>query len=189
MTETMALFIPDLVVCTRYHDEHGNLFRGDPDFMGRPWRDWVWIDWGDDGVLPNKIWGFVDLRLLPKENDLRCGGLHGIYPTFYAIVESADVVKKKNVANRSELFVPILKSVGTNRQGDVNSLEFYLADTHAFDGKAVVIPDVGGPPNGYFLLRPRGKWREDFVRWLERKYEDYDDDSENSGDSTEVSED
>ena len=30
-----------------------------------------------------------------------------------------------------------------------------------------VIPDLGGQPNGYFLLKDRSIWREDFESWLE----------------------
>jgi hypothetical protein len=32
------------------------------------WRDWVMINWGEHGVLPNCIWGFFDLRKLPNNN-------------------------------------------------------------------------------------------------------------------------
>ena len=186
LTNKVGQYIPDLVVCTRYFDKHNNLFRGDPHFTGQPWRDWVMIDWGDDGILPGKIWGFVDLRQLPHGNNVHCGGLYRIDPSIFAIVESADLVKDRAEANRSELFVPITKNVGRLRHGRVPELEFFLADVRAFDGQVVVVPDVGGPRNGYFMLRPRCKWREDFTRWLERKYEtfeNFDDEEDSTNDS------
>ena len=173
LTNKVVEYIPDLVVCTRYFDENKTIFRGDPDFTGRPWRDWVMVDWGDDGVLPGKVWGFVDLRKLPEGNEVHCGGLYRIDPSIYAIVESAEPVKDRDEANRSELFVPIIKNIGPVRHGEYQELEFFLADVRAFAGEVVVIPDIGGPPNGYFMLRPRGKWREDFTRWLERRYEEF----------------
>jgi hypothetical protein len=44
-------------------------------YHGSTWRDWVMVDWGDDGVLPNKIYGFVDCRELPSNFRLDYGGL------------------------------------------------------------------------------------------------------------------
>ena len=37
----------------------------------------------------------------------------------------------------------------------------------AFVRPIAVIPDLGGQPNGYFLLKDRSIWREDFESWLE----------------------
>ena len=31
-----------------------------------------------------------------------------------------------------------------------------------------VIPDIGGPPNAYFVLKDRETWRTDFMEFLER---------------------
>jgi hypothetical protein len=46
------------------------------------------VDWGDDGLLPNKIYGFVDCRELPHNFRLNYGGLDYVDPGIYAIVES-----------------------------------------------------------------------------------------------------
>ena len=53
-----------------------------------------------------------------------------------------------------------------NRQGNVTKLTFYLADVEAFVEPIAVVPDIGGPPNAYFVCKNRAKWREDFVEWL-----------------------
>jgi hypothetical protein len=53
------------------------------------------VDWGDDGVLPNKIYGFVDCRELPSNFRLNYGGLDYVDPGIYAIVESATAVSRR----------------------------------------------------------------------------------------------
>jgi len=57
--------------CTR----DGIIFRGAFDHREHIWRDWVVVDWGRDGKLPNKVWGFVDLRQLPGSMQVNYGGL------------------------------------------------------------------------------------------------------------------
>ena len=44
---------------------------------------------------------------------------------------------------------------------------FYLADVEAFVEPCCVVPDLGGPGNRYFVLKPRNKWAKEFVRWIE----------------------
>jgi hypothetical protein len=53
--------IPKVPLQTK-HTRCGETFRAHTWFRGAIWRDWVYIDWGDDGgELPSKISGFVDL--------------------------------------------------------------------------------------------------------------------------------
>lgn len=177
LTECVDEHIHKLQVRTN-HYRNGAIFRGTPMHNGAVWRDWVMIDWGEDyGVLPNKIWGFVNLLGLPQNNDLKCGGLSdGIPPAVYAIVESSEYVKDDAEKNLSELFVPITKEVGRiNQRKRVTKLKFYLADVEGFVEGVGVIPDIGGAPNAYFICRQRPKWGEEFVRWLESEHEDFED--------------
>ena len=37
------------------HERNGILYRGDVQYDGGVWRDWEMVDWGPEGVLPNKI--------------------------------------------------------------------------------------------------------------------------------------
>jgi len=148
------------------HHRNGLTFRGSPMHTGRVWRDWALVDWGDHGRLPCKVWGFVDLFHLPQQNGIKYGGLDGIPPALYAIVECASYIEAENEVERSEIFVPILKEVRQMRQGRVTKLKFYLADVEAFVEPMAVIPDIGGPANGYFAVKSRAEWRKDFVRWL-----------------------
>ena len=155
----------DSVVLRTNHHRKGQTFWANTMFMGQVWCDWVMVDWDDDGVLPNKIWGFVDLTGLPYNSGVEYGGLVDLQPGLYAIVESATFVEDS--ADDEGIFSPIIKEVGETRHGFVTKLQFYLADCEAFVAPAVVVPDIGGKPNAYFLVKNRAKWREDFMEWLE----------------------
>ncbi len=93
-------------------------------------------------------------------------------PGLYAIVESAYMSNDEVELNRSEILVPYTKEVGRLENGYVMEQKFYLADVEAFDDPAVVIPDIGGEPTAYFLLKNRTQWCEQFVEWLEDPQED-----------------
>ena len=152
------------------HTRHGTIFRGSPKFIGEVWRDWVMVDWGRSGKLPCKIYGFVDLSALPLNNRVSYGGLPNISPGQYAIVESASYVDDEDQENMSELLTPIEKEVGEITNDQVSQLKLYLAPVEAFLDPLVVIPDMGGEPNAYFVLKSRPKWRESFIKWLEAKH-------------------
>lgn len=175
LTKIVANHLPNLEVRTNHYRQGGMIFRGNPMHSGSVWRDWVMVDWDDWGVLPNKIWGFVDLRGLAQNNDIRWGGLHGIPPGLYAIVENARYVEDHDERHMSELLTPIMKEVGRMQRRRVKRLNFYLADVEAFVEPVTVIPDVGGAANGYFVMRQRVKWREDFTKWLESEHEQFPD--------------
>lgn len=170
LSEKVAEFIPNLLVRTT-HRQKGVLYRGSCHFSGGVWRDWVMVNWGEHGLLPNKVWGFVNLTDLPENNEVECGGLYQIPPGLYAIVESASVVRDKPGVETTELFTHIVKEVGKMEKNRVVDLKFYLADVEAFHEPIVVIPDIGGAPNSYFMLRGRSKWKEIFMKWLDKKYE------------------
>ena len=67
---------------------------------------------------------------------------------------------------RSDLMMPIAKEVDFDDDGFVSKRTFYLADTQAFHGPCCVIPDIGGPKNRYFVVKPRSEWSGDFTKWL-----------------------
>lgn len=149
------------------HKRNGVIFRGSACFKGKVWRDWVKVDWDDDGKLPNKIWGFVNLLKLPQNSGIDFGGLVNLQPGLYAIVENAEYSKEQAEIDMSEIFVPIRKEVGRMQHGLVKELKFYLADVEAFIEPLTVIPDVGGKPNAYFIVRNKTHWRQQFEEWLE----------------------
>ena len=63
-------------------------------------------------------------------------------------------------------------------------LSFFLAEVEAFEDPMVVIPDIGGPPNAYFVCKNREEWRDDFVEWLREPHED---DAMSESDEDEIS--
>ena len=125
------------------HVRKGQIFRANSDCRGKVWRDWVCVNWGPHGKLPNKICGFVDLGKLPQDCGLECGGIH-LKPGIHAVVENAEVSTDEEELDKSELFVPITKEVGEPAPGNASSLRLFLADVEAFDGPVAVIPDSGG---------------------------------------------
>jgi len=191
----------DEVLLQSMHCRNGQIFRSDTVYRGRVWRDWVYVDWGDWGILPNKIWGFVDLTELPPNSGIQYGGLGNITPGVYAIVENANwtsVLEGENDIDGqddSELVRRIQTDV-VKIGGKVHDLLFYLADVEAFYQPAIVVPDIGGPENGYLALKNRPEWREYFELWLDSPhaddemsaiFDDSDEDSNSDDSSTDSS--
>ena len=85
------------------HTRDGQIFRAHTRYLGGVWRDWVEVDWGDDGQLPNKIWGFVNLTAMPPNSGVSFGGINDIQPAVYGIVESAQFDEEGENEVRSEL--------------------------------------------------------------------------------------
>jgi hypothetical protein len=62
------------------------------------------INWEEDGLLPSRIWGFVNLcDLLSNGYAVDFGGIDRIYPGSYAIIESSKIVKGKRGEVYSEI--------------------------------------------------------------------------------------
>ena len=91
----------------------------------------------------------------------------------YAVVESSHLEADDSELARSDLLVPLLKQVkGLDEDGDVTGREFFLADTEAFVEPCAVVPDIGGPPNRYFMVKSRETWHKEFITWVERTHKD-----------------
>jgi hypothetical protein len=84
---------------------NGETFRAHK-ISGKVWRDWVVVDWEDYGNIPNKIWGYIDLRALPENTGINYGGLDGLQP---AVLLSSKVrLHYGRIGDvSSEMFVPI----------------------------------------------------------------------------------
>lgn len=149
------------------HTRNGQIFRAHNKFRGEVWRDWAIIDWGEEGHLPNKLLGFLDLRALPEGNNCTYAGTD-LNPGIYAVVENAYYVDDDEEKALSEIFVPITKEIGGLTGNMVSHMKLYLADVEAIVRPIAVLPDLGGPPNNYFLVKDRERWREDFIEFLEK---------------------
>ena len=181
LARKVGLYTREPVLRTIYTTKDGTIYRGTSLHMQKAWRDWVLVDWGgSDGTLPAKIWGFVDLSKLRPDNTIQCGGLNGITPGIYAIVENANYKKEKKRKGereerrrRSELFLPIVKEIPNAESNSLATMTFYLANVDDFVGPVTVVPNVGGQSNSYLMLKGRPEWRKDFERWLVSPYESF----------------
>ena len=126
LQDSMLDFMPLVVLRTNHH-RGGQKFRAHTMFMGEVWRDWVLVDWDADGVLPNKIWGFVDLTALPPNSCVDYGGLSDLQPGLYAIVESAVYSEQQNEVGRSSFFF-------TNNQGSWANAEWFCHKASVLSG-------------------------------------------------------
>ena len=154
------------------HTRGGNVFRGHPNFRGKgPWKDWVYVCWsGGWGRRPAHIWCFVVLEGLSNTRErVQHGGIV-LKDGVYAVVESASVEGDPTELGRSDLFTPIAKECELDESGRVKKRTFYLADTDAFEKPCCVVPDIGGPPNRYFVVKPRYNWSAEFIAWIQDEH-------------------
>ena len=100
--------------------------------------------------VPCHIMGFLDLCALPPNFDVRVGGLDQLIPGTYAIVQCAEYESTKERYKGLIMFKRLNKVVGGVTDGRVSHLDLYLAPVGAIVREVTVIPDMGGPPNGYF---------------------------------------
>ena len=160
---------PDSLDIYTCHRRKGQVFRGHPNFRGKgPWKDWVWVNWGAGfGKLPAHIWCFVNMEDVGR-GAIDHGGVR-LKKGVFAVVETATLSDNNHLNVRCDLFTPIYKEV--QMEGNVvQNRTFYLADAEAFDEPCCVIPDLGGPPNRYFVVKPRNQWAKEFIRWLEEPH-------------------
>ena len=89
----------------------------------------------------------------------------------FAVVEAATMDKEPTEAydpmQPPDLMLPICKEVVMNEDGDIIGKTFYLANVEAFEEPCCCIPDIGGPPNRYYMVEPRSRWPEAFEAFLD----------------------
>ena len=154
------------------HVRDKQIFREHPNFRGQgPWRDWAVIDWGPGhGNLPGHINCFVEIE------DLPAGPQHGgagLKKVVCAVVESSLKEEDEVELAKSDPFVPCYKQVD-DLDSDIPRRVFYLADTEAFMSPCAMVPDIGGPKNRHFWVKPRTQWNKEFIHWVESAHADDD---------------
>jgi len=119
---TLCVRVVTLYSCC---NRDGNIFRVDLSHRKNLWCDWDVVDWHRDGKLPNQIYGFVDLRLLPdnltQSDRVNHGGLMNIKPAMHAIVEATAEICEGVAA--SELFEVLSTEVSDFEDGSVTKIE------------------------------------------------------------------
>ena len=157
------------------HKRGAHIFHGHPNYRcAGPWRDWALFDWGAEGILPCHIWCFVRLGDMPTGKDrLEYGGVQ-LQDGVFAVVECAEYDDPEaNIDRITDLFTPLsLITMVADEEDELPKRMFYLADTEAIKGTCIVVPDVGGPPNAYFEVKPRDGWAKVFLDWLKRPHKD-----------------
>jgi hypothetical protein len=166
--EAFGRYFPPLdgIPCfTEQHRRDGDggnwhIFRGHPQYKGKPWHDWVYVQWtnkqatdedsrsndGDDSDassgnedVPGKILFFVDLTSVTNHPDYK--------PDKYVVVESFLTYPKK------------VKGSSIIYKGQVNPHAlFELAWVDSIVDVAFVIPNLGMPDN-YYVVLPPCEWR------------------------------
>ena len=170
------------------HQRDSVVFRAHPLYRGNgSWRDWVLVDWGKEwGVLPCKIWCFVDLSNadLPTGKSTIQHGDVDLKKGVYAVVECGDYSDEDDDIIASDLFQPLSLEVEEWMEDGTARRKLYMADVEAFKGPCIVIPDIGGYGNEYFQVKDRSQWTQEFVAWLcqphklDEKLEESDSDEE-----------
>ena len=116
--------------------------------------------------MPCKLWGFANLSGLPVNTGLNHGQVN-LCSGHFAVAECAVYVNSEGAsAGKGSTFRPIRAEAGGLTHNIVAHLKFYLIGVEAFHGPVAVVPDLGGSPNDYLLIKPRTVWREEFIEWL-----------------------
>ena len=163
----------ELPVLTEHHRDDV-IWQGHPNYRGTGlWTDWALVDWGKEGVLPCRISCFVKLRNLPKGRaKLSYGGIQ-LQDGVYAVVEVSEYSKEVEEVVQSDLFTPLKMELAEEIQKEETpTRKFYLANVDAFKGPCSVIPDIGGHPSSYFLVKNRSQWSKEFIVWLNQPHKD-----------------
>jgi hypothetical protein len=110
----------------------------------------------------SKLWGFVDDLMIPQNNGIRIAGLMDL-PRGVCHCRERLVLDGPGRHRYVRYICSGYQGVGNIAGGSVTKLKFYLADVEAFSAPMVVIPDIGGDPNAYFLHQNRLCWRRFLV--------------------------
>lgn len=175
LQEHVSEYMDSLRILTEHH-RNGQIFRAHPEYRQEgKWRDWVMVDWGEDGKLPAEIWCFVVLEGLDEDAGLHFGGID-IKDGTYAVVESAFLCGTEKERSMSDIFTPYQKEVASiDKNGVITGRKLYLADVDAFVSPLCMVPDVGAVPRcKYLQVKPRSQWVADFIAWLEDPHENDD---------------
>jgi hypothetical protein len=156
-----------LTIYTEYKRQ-GQLFRASPRIFGKPWHDWVMVDWGDDGILPAQLHCFLDLRNLTGNYQVQGVPVKaGIYAVAETANENEDPEEKQM---ETTMFTPYIKDSRINPDGSITR-KFYMVDVDAFYSTACIIPDVGNEDKrAYLKILPHAEWSEKFSDWLRKEH-------------------
>ena len=100
--EKLSMFYQNVVIRTELVRKN-TIFCASNWYCKGVWRDWVEIDWGEEGLLPCKIWGFIDLTALDPELGVNYGSCD-LTPGCFAIVECGAYYEDNKCLHKVEQF-------------------------------------------------------------------------------------
>ena len=158
--------------CLKIRGEHtreGFLFRGNPSYRSRQWKDWATFEWENE-ELPGQIWCFVIIDFEPGRT-IQHGGIE-VKKGTYAVIENATYDPRDSEKKKSDIFVPIIKEVERpTREHPERRRKFYLADVEAITNTLMVIPNIGGPTGKeYFVMKQESEWVSIFKNWIDDEH-------------------
>jgi len=152
-------FLPHVALHST-HTRDRIVFPGAFDCRDHIWRDWVVVDWGRHGQLPNKMWGFADLRGppadLPRNQQLNFGSIANLSPSICATAESAELSPSLHGDVNCDMFARLHTEVGVKTDGFVSKLKFCLAEVEAFVEPCIVVPN----PASSLGWNSEPRWRD-----------------------------
>ena len=161
-------FLPRLNVYSEIRMTDGQIYRGTPTFLAKPWYDWAYCRLGA-AVLPVNIQCFVDLSGLPDAQTTR------YRKTTYALVETVRrSTDPDQTSMRSDLFQAYVKEE-SQTPGSLGYNKLTMVPIENIQGPAIVVPDLGNAnKKAYFSILPMEKWAARFEEWINephtRKY-------------------
>ena len=145
------------------------IFRSHPNYMGKPWRDFCWVDWGSDhGQLPVRLLLFIDLSSMLDDSLWKCQtnvddtddicDIDG--PGLYALVEMFDEVSSKDSA---QIFQPESSMIKLYRRTVINETgkpKLAIISCDSITKPCAAIQDVGSSNVGDYLvlIHSRQEW-------------------------------
>ncbi len=158
-------YMPSVNVFSEYYANTTQTFRASPYYQKKPWYDWAIYrfdtpDGFDDALLPIHLRCFVDLRLLPPENNTR------YRPGIYCLAETVRPNPEAEQHRISRMFLPYLKS-----EGQMTANKLSILPITDIIGPTCVIPDLSHPSRRAFLrLINRSDWPHLLDHWVHQPF-------------------
>jgi hypothetical protein len=154
-------YMSSVNVFTEYYANKTQMFRASPYYQKKPWYDWAICrfkqpDGFNDVDLPIHLRCFVDLRLLPAQNNTR------YRPGIYCLAETVRPNPDAEQHKISRLFLPYLKS-----EGELTAHKVSILPVNDVMGPTCVIPDLKHPSRrAYLRLINRSDWPHLLEHWI-----------------------